>query len=336
MKRLIVALLCCLVVLAGFTVSPSFAQNAHSSPGLGKYWLVDDNAWDGVWIRQGDSSSFNARWSLEGEDDISAALTISRDSDSVTIDRVDPPTKWLVKSCHYTGTFAPDGVTVSGTTECIFTSGARNILDWSATVIYDPPDITWNANAVRYRAAKNSQFDFICPPNGAFNSLWGTDLYTDDSSICTAAVHARVITTAGGPVNLQILDGLDSYKSSLSNGVTSNSYGKWRASYRFSAASSIIPQITWADNAVQYRGQNGTQYTFDCLAQGSPRQVWGTDIYTDDSPICAAAVHAGVITTAGGVITIEIVAGQSSYQASERNGTSSSSYGSWLGSYRFV
>ena len=48
------------------------------------------------------------------------------------------------------------------------------------------------------------------------------------------------------------------------------------------------------------------------------RHSYGTDIYTDNSSVCAAAVHAGLITfNRGG--TIEIRLGQNSYQGSHRN-----------------
>ena len=65
--------------------------------------------------------------------------------------------------------------------------------------------------------------------------------------------------------------------------------------------------------------------------------MWGTDIYTDDSALACAAVHAGVVLAGETkVVTVRIVAGQSSYQGLVRNGVTSSSYGTWPGSYSFV
>ena len=38
-----------------------------------------------------------------------------------------------------------------------------------------------------------------CPAKGATNqSIWGTDVYTDDSSVCVAAVHAGLINSRDG------------------------------------------------------------------------------------------------------------------------------------------
>ncbi|WP_368667771.1 MULTISPECIES: LCCL domain-containing protein [Corallococcus] len=42
-------------------------------------------------------------------------------------------------------------------------------------------------------------------------------------------------------------------------------------------------------NILSYRGQNGTQIRCGCGAVGAGA-VWGTDLYTDDSSVCVAAV----------------------------------------------
>ena len=67
----------------------------------------------------------------------------------------------------------------------------------------------------------------------------------------------------------------------------------------------------------------------------SGRSVWGTDIYTDDSSICRAAVHDGAIGDRGGLVKFWIVEGQDSYEATTRNGVESKSWGSWGGSFVF-
>jgi hypothetical protein len=104
-----------------------------------------------------------------------------------------------------------------------------------------------------------------------------------------------------------------------------------------SAPSRVSGNTTWLQTAVTYRGRNGQQLNFACSPNGQLRPVWGTDVYSDDSSICSAAVHAGVITVAqGGPVTIEIRPGQSSYAGSQRNGVTTSSYGSWTGSFVII
>jgi hypothetical protein len=217
---------------------------------------------------------------------------------------------------------------------------------------------SWDTTATPLRGRNGRRFTFACPPNGAQGSLWGTDVYTDDSSICTAAVHAGLITKAGGgTVTIEIRPGQGSYMGSTKNGIQSGNYGPYGGSYVFvtGAAPPPLPQgrsytaqprmevppgsiaITWVLNATGYRGHNGERYRLTCPAGGTLGPVWGTDLYTDDSSICSAAVHAGLITVAfGGTVTIEIRPGQPHYMGTGRNGVVSGAYGPWTGSFIFV
>ena len=73
-----------------------------------------------------------------------------------------------------------------------------------------------------------------------------------------------------------------------------------------------------------------------CGKTEGQHDVWGTDIYTNDSALCHAAKHAGVITEAGGSILVRRAPGQSSYRGSTRNGFTSGDYGAWDGSLVFA
>jgi hypothetical protein len=92
--------------------------------------------------------------------------------------------------------------------------------------------------------------------------------------------------------------------------------------------------FSWTTTASSLSGQNGQRFTYTCPANGTAATVWGTDVYTADSSICTAAVHAGVITLArGGSVTIKLQPGAASYQGSARNGVESRPYGSWSSSF---
>lgn len=96
--------------------------------------------------------------------------------------------------------------------------------------------------------------------------------------------------------------------------------------------------IAWNVSAetLGLRGRNRDLFNLDCLPGGQFHNVWGTDVYTDDSSICTAAVHAGQINqTQGGIVTIGILPGRPSYYGSTRNGVTSMDYNSWPGSYSF-
>ena len=103
------------------------------------------------------------------------------------------------------------------------------------------------------------------------------------------------------------------------------------------AAGSVPVQSGWDVNATQFNGRNGLQIIYQCEAGGRIGSVWGTDVYTDDSSVCSAGVHMGLITQArGGTVRIQIAPGRDSYNGTQRNGVNSSNYGRWGGSFVFV
>jgi len=217
------------------------------------------------------------------------------------------------------------------------------VFETPSTARIDPGGTGWTATATAFRGQNGSRYLYTCPGFGTANSIWGTDLYTDDSSVCTAAVHVGLITLGGGgTVTIEIRPGASSYTSSTRNGITSTSYGSWSGSYVVVDATASPPGIgtggsTWDATAAAFRPYLTSRFAYTCPSGGTLRSVWGTDVYTDDSSVCTAAVHAGLVTAAaGGSVTIEIRPGQASYTGSTRNGVTALSYGSWGGSFVFL
>jgi hypothetical protein len=100
------------------------------------------------------------------------------------------------------------------------------------------------------------------------------------------------------------------------------------------AAATALPNNT--QNMVNYRGRTGIFSTTITGTTGGGT-VWGTDIYTDDSDIRMAAVHAGVIQNGETkTVTIEMLPGRTSYAGSARNSILAHPYGNWGSSYKFV
>jgi hypothetical protein len=65
--------------------------------------------------------------------------------------------------------------------------------------------------------------------------------------------------------------------------------------------------------------------------------VWGTDRYSSDSSLCAAAVHAGVIgLDAGGTITVRLAQGGPEHVGTVRHGMRSQSSAPTNRSFTFV
>lgn len=81
-----------------------------------------------------------------------------------------------------------------------------------------------------------------------------------------------------------------------------------------------------------YQGQ-----TFHIQVTGSADPnafVWGSDIYTDDSSLAAAAVHAGALRGGEtGIVRVTILPGRASYEGSDRNGITSRPWGTFGGSF---
>lgn len=91
--------------------------------------------------------------------------------------------------------------------------------------------------------------------------------------------------------------------------------------------------VSWTTDARAWRGMNGTRVRFDCPLGASVGAVYGSDPYTDDTPVCGAGVHAGRIDLDGGVVVIEVRAGAASYSASTRHGVSTNGYDAYDGSF---
>jgi hypothetical protein len=63
-------------------------------------------------------------------------------------------------------------------------------------------------------------------------TIWGTDIYTDDSSLSAVAVHAGLLAEGEkGVLKVTIFAGRDEYEGSTKNGITSSPYGSWEGSY---------------------------------------------------------------------------------------------------------
>ena len=69
--------------------------------------------------------------------------------------------------------------------------------------------------------------------------VWGTDIYTSDSYIPVAAVHAGAIAAGETKeVYIKIVEGLNDYPGTTRNGITTSGWGGWGLSYQFVSAPS--------------------------------------------------------------------------------------------------
>jgi hypothetical protein len=65
-------------------------------------------------------------------------------------------------------------------------------------------------------------------------SIWGTDVYTTDSSLAASAVHAGKLRPGQTKaVKVTVVQSPNSFRGSTRNGVTTNNYGSYPSAYRF-------------------------------------------------------------------------------------------------------
>jgi hypothetical protein len=182
-----------------------------------------------------------------------------------------------------------------------------------------------------------------CPAGCTPKNVWGTDVYTDDSTLCTAAIHAGAITAAeGGTVLVTWAPSQPTYVASSRNGITTSDYGKWERSFYVqkvgadgkptSEAPALIKEpntahLSCAMNAEVLVGPAGTKWNVDCPSGCTASNVWGSGPYTSDSGVCWAARHAGVIDNAGGAFVVTIDGPKDELKGSEKNGVKTSDYG---------
>ncbi len=112
-----------------------------------------------------------------------------------------------------------------------------DVADAPTDVADAPTDVaeseaTWGTTAQPLGCTIGARHAYRCPPRGAASPVWGTDLYTQDSSVCTAGAHTgRITVSAGGVVVIETRVGAAGYIGSTRNGITSLSTGSWPCSF---------------------------------------------------------------------------------------------------------
>jgi len=208
------------------------------------------------------------------------------------------------------------------------------------------PSVSKSVSGASCPASFGSSLELDCtcgnePPTGP---VWGTDVYTTDSSFCAAAVHAGA-AAGGGRVRARSAPGCATYAGTTRNGVTTHNWGSYGSSFYFVGHGSGTCSAAASGTSVAMPAQDrcpasypvGTrQLECTCAADQFSGAVWGTDLYTTDSAFCPAALHAGAVPARGGRVKAEEAPGARGYQGSRRHGVSTSRWGSYPHSFRFL
>ena len=193
------------------------------------------------------------------------------------------------------------------------------------------------------------KINFECTPApeyiGRTMAAIGTDNYSNQSKICTSALHSGIISRDGGFITIRIDPGQEFYTSTERNGIESVNGRATDISFSF-VSESVKNQSTVAavnqssertelgwKSTLQNLGLDeseniGREFNFECTPApehiGRTMAAIGTDNYSNQSKICTSALHAGIISRDGGFVTIQIDPGREFYTSTERNGVESS------------
>jgi hypothetical protein len=127
----------------------------------------------------------------------------------------------------HTGIGGPGGQTNAGQATPVPHSNSSSS---GTTTVADAVAIDCDVTGAQIEGEVNTYLNVECPANCTRGSLWGTTIYTDDSAICTGAIHAGLIPASGGQLAVVIAEGQDSYEGTTANGITSSNWGSWTRS----------------------------------------------------------------------------------------------------------
>jgi hypothetical protein len=83
--------------------------------------------------------------------------------------------------------------------------------------------------------------------------------------------------------------------------------------------------------------QNQIGKVFHIRTVGAMGALWGTDVYTTDSSVAAAAVHAGVLKLGqAGVVKVKVIVPPPGFTGSTRNGMSSAPFNAFPGAFQVL
>jgi hypothetical protein len=184
---------------------------------------------------------------------------------------------------------------------------------------HDDPEVSRRADeAAKYIQAK--------VPAGMLEPRENDVIFTEDSKITgkLTAQSMHVLTAMFGEQSLKLSD-LRSLRSA--SGM---------------ATDELAGAIAGPATLASYQQQFGKELVFHVTgyspANGQQPSLWGTDVYSIDSNLSAAVVHAGLAKAGEAVVVrVRIIQSPAQYVASFRNGITSSAYNQFpSGAFEFI
>ena len=171
----------------------------------------------------------------------------------------------------------------------LLASGSYGHTDTTASATVEPKvtGTDWGDSAIALRNQPGSRFVYVCPASGRKDQVWGTHIYADNSSVCSAALHnGSFVYEDGAIVTIQHLPGQGPFTGSTQNGITSVSLASWPGSFQIVSAvnGSGIAGVKmggagWTASASRFRGQIGVRYRYICPGGAINETLYGSNTH---------------------------------------------------------
>jgi len=203
-----------------------------------------------------------------------------------------------------------------------------------------------NLKDKRFEGSPGKIFRVRCPDcNGDKSMVFGTAIYHPLSSICRAGLHIGAIKAGakkGGEIHV-LLTG----KKLMFNGsdgqakITSGTFSADEKSFSISEAKPLTKvECKSTANQGKFAGAIvNTKFVVVCppkCSKDPDYKLFGNEYYSDNSSICFAGIHHGVINDLGGEVKFKITAGQRSYKGTNGFGILSKDMGPHIRSFQLV
>lgn len=196
-------------------------------------------------------------------------------------------------------------------------------------------------NMSSYHDRVGESFEFVVC-GSANGSVWGSDVYTYDSEIATAAVHCGALRVGESALlRITMCPPLRKYVGSVRFGVSSYDWDNSSGTYagyeirRSDVGGDDAFRAALADpgNLSEYAGRIGEVFRF-CVVGNVDGSVWGSDCYTHDSDLSTTVVHAGLLEPGQeGVVRVSMHPGPPHFNGSTAHGVTSSDWRNSEGHY---
>lgn len=199
-----------------------------------------------------------------------------------------------------------------------------------------------NLEDKKFKGSVGKIFRVKCPScKGVKSNVFGSFIYHPKSAICSSALHSDTLEVGGGYVIVELVHGKEIYNGSLGgHEIISTTFNKAQISFRTKKATPPT-KISCLDSPAKSPFSTatiGTKFVIVCPKKCSEHKsdIFGTEIYTDQSSICLAGIHSGHMSDLGGETEFVIEAGQSNYSGSKSFGVISKVREAYVRSFKFL